>query len=187
MEQETRITDVEEKTMYLAPLLVAERLKPGATFTGKNGAFDGTIVVQWVADTRIGVQCSLPDSTPWVEEWRLDHTVGGFLRGDYVFTGHCEDGTDVLTGAEHIMLERAQQFRQHGHMVAGDVTENENEELLTMARAVITRNARLLPNNWPVHTWQKIMAKDRVGQLRVAGALIAAEIDRLQEQKPTKP
>lgn len=87
----------------------------------------------------------------------------------------------MKTGIELIAEERQEQIEKHGYTIKKDQGYI-NGQLISAAIF------SLMPNNdlikWPEHWSQKhkyiIKAKDRIGKLKVAGAFIAAEIDRLQ-------
>ena len=83
------------------------------------------------------------------------------------------------TGIELITQERREQIEKHGWDVKND-SNYENEELLQAAVYCINQEIEEWPTGWDVYFQDKIIAKDRIGQLKVAGAFIAAEIDRLQ-------
>ena len=81
------------------------------------------------------------------------------------------------TGAELIYVERLEQINKHGW----DETDHNyvNGELLKAALFCIDYGKFEWPLGWDEHFKNKIFNKDRIGQLKVAGAFIAAEIDRL--------
>ena len=83
------------------------------------------------------------------------------------------------TGAELIAEERLEQIEKHGWDIEHDSCY-ENEELLQAAVFCICDELEEWPDGWSEYFEDKILAKDRIGQLTVAGAFIAAEIDRLQ-------
>lgn len=94
----------------------------------------------------------------------------------------------MKTGIELIAEERQEQIEKHGFDVNRDTKYYQNQELIQAALFCIAQRDNMWPISinihWPL-TWDeelktKIENKDRVNQLRVAGALIAAEIDRLQ-------
>jgi len=89
------------------------------------------------------------------------------------------------TGIELIAQERKEQIEKHGISVDEDVKTNEAGELKSAAFSLIgVTDSEALPkyNPWPwdKERWGKICAKPYKERLVVAGALIAAEIDRLQ-------
>ena len=94
-----------------------------------------------------------------------------------------------LTGVELIAQERQEQIEKHGHSVASDVKENAHNELLFGAIALIHFNVKEMPGAWITNTINKMLSKPFKERLVVAGAFIAAEIDRLEElenQQTTK-
>ena len=87
-----------------------------------------------------------------------------------------------MTGIELIARERQEQIEKHGHTVELDVFHNNNDELLMAARGLIDHKYGLIPDSWyndKNHDVNKMMKKSIVDRLVIAGALIAAEIDRL--------
>ena len=96
-----------------------------------------------------------------------------------------------MTGAELIALERQRQIEEEGYTLKNDIRYNFNEELAQAAScyALPEVNRFYLRNDnkqeGPVHwpwlrpSW-KPCPNDRKRELVKAGALIAAEIDRLQ-------
>lgn len=106
-----------------------------------------------------------------------------------------------LTGIELIAQERKRQIENEGWSLLDDIKHNKGElamaaacyalpnqlrQLKSKADAFNTRGATLLPKHWPwkhdIITW-KPSAHDRIRELQKAGALIAAEIDRLQNSE----
>lgn len=92
------------------------------------------------------------------------------------------------TGAQLIAEERKEQIKKHGFKVDNDA-DYSNMELIQAALFCIDagtpvghglKTYKTWPEYWGIHFEKKILAKDRVNQLRVAGAFIAAEIDRIQ-------
>ena len=83
-----------------------------------------------------------------------------------------------MTGIEMISLERKEQIEKHGHTVKADALENAHEELIMGAIALIHHNYAEMPSNWENTTINKMLNKSFLERLIVAGALLAAEIDR---------
>lgn len=82
------------------------------------------------------------------------------------------------TGAELIFQERKEQLEKHGWSLQND-SEYNNEELLKAALFCIDQKRFEWPRNWAETFRTKIIGKSRVDQLKIAGAFIAAEIDRI--------
>ena len=104
------------------------------------------------------------------------------------------------TGAELIARERKEQINKHGYSIEHDQSYNESFEFpLTKAASALSiddngnRLAReaMKPKGWDGAIWLNMMDKSYKERLVIAGALIAAEIDRvtyIQEKKEnTKP
>lgn len=97
-----------------------------------------------------------------------------------------------MTGIELIAQERKEQIEKHGRTVELDAMQYNNFELRVVARALMTDGvnfisedqplARLsmMPPWWNRKVSKKMVSKPYKERLIIAGALIAAEIDRLQ-------
>lgn len=96
-----------------------------------------------------------------------------------------------MTGIELIAQERKEQIRKHGRTIEKDVAENANKQLGEAASMLaldypficleaddVVENHR--PKDWDENLWEKMVNKSYKERLVIAGALIAAEIDRLQ-------
>lgn len=87
----------------------------------------------------------------------------------------------MKTGIELIVEERQEQIEKHGF----DVTQDQyysKQELLKAALFSIDPSIFEWPYNWEEKFRDKILHKSKVERLKVAGAFIAAEIDRMQNQ-----
>jgi len=94
----------------------------------------------------------------------------------------------MKSGIELIADERQEQIRKHGRTVDMDVELNGNEQLSEAACILVRSDADLEgdvfrynspPQGWDLEVWQKMYNKPYKERLIIAGALIAAEIDRL--------
>lgn len=93
------------------------------------------------------------------------------------------------SGIELIATERREQIEKHGYSIESDTEFYSNYQLIQAALfcidLVIPEGYGLKlykgwPQGWSEESLKKIIDKDSVGKLKVAGAFIAAEIDRLQ-------
>lgn len=113
----------------------------------------------------------------------------------------------MKTGIELISEERREQIEKHGRTVERDVHENhgqyidhngieiDNPQLLFAASQLIDGDNGIFrqhwqemifrPFGWDAGIWYKMMSKNKIQRLVIAGALIAAEIDRLNASKTT--
>ena len=87
------------------------------------------------------------------------------------------------TGIELIAEERQRQIEEEGLTFEHD-TQWKDDELCRAAVSFIERphwmNSDACPEKWPFDVaWWKLTPQDRIRELQKAGALIAAEIDRL--------
>jgi hypothetical protein len=87
----------------------------------------------------------------------------------------------MKTGVELIAEERQEQIEKHGFDVIHDVEYYSKNELIQAACFAIHPEQFKWPAGWDEEFASKIRMKpNKVERLKVAGALIAAEIDRLQ-------
>jgi len=107
----------------------------------------------------------------------------------------------MKTGIELIMEERSEQINKHGRTIPLDVEHNHGEyeidgdkfhmpqlihaasQLISLDDSPIRENylsGIFTPHGWDEGIWLKMIAKPYKDRLVIAGALIAAEIDRLQ-------
>jgi hypothetical protein len=85
-----------------------------------------------------------------------------------------------MTGIEPIAEERKEQVERHGRTVAHDVRYNPNGDLAMGAVALITKNRVWFPRQWDKRICTDMIRKEYKERLVIAGALIAAELDRIQ-------
>jgi hypothetical protein len=98
----------------------------------------------------------------------------------------------MKTGIELITQERYEQLTKHNRSIQQDVIYNSSfEKPLTKAASALTvevgnrlATAAMKPENWDQEMWDKMMGKPYKERLIIAGALIAAEIDRVQAIEP---
>lgn len=96
----------------------------------------------------------------------------------------------MKTGIELIALERHEQVVKHGRTINHDKLTNKNNELSEAASELISpvhdsvaqldKKFDYMPFGWDENIWAKMWEKPYKERLIIAGALIAAEIDRLQ-------
>lgn len=101
------------------------------------------------------------------------------------------EGVNIMNGIELIAQERAEQIEKHGYSLQNDVEYQ--DEFLAMAAVCYaipaskqeipdqgTGTVDVIENLWPFEPqYFKPTPDDRIKELAKAGALIAAEIDRL--------
>lgn len=87
------------------------------------------------------------------------------------------------TGIELITQERFEQIEIHGYTLGDDAKFNSDGQLIYAASVLTINNADLQflnpPKNWDVDYWFRLIRKSHKERLVIAGALIAAEIDRM--------
>jgi hypothetical protein len=91
-----------------------------------------------------------------------------------------------LTGAELITQERERQMSEEGWTAEHDDEHTNNELARVGAIYALPAKFRFYAQAWPQtwsREWYKPTPQNRIGELTKAGALIAAEIDRLQRAK----
>jgi hypothetical protein len=89
----------------------------------------------------------------------------------------------MKTGIELIAIERQEQIEKHGFDKNHD-EEMSNGELKDAAIYLLTGELKYFPN-WDERFHLKFRSKfsNEIETLKIAGALIAAEIDRIQAEK----
>ena len=92
-----------------------------------------------------------------------------------------------MTGIELITQERKEQIEKHFKTIEHDARINIQHQLCDAATQLAEWNKMLcieaedwIPIGWDVEAWRKMFNKPYKERLIIAGALIAAEIDRLQ-------
>lgn len=90
----------------------------------------------------------------------------------------------MKTGIELIAQERQEQIEKHGRSVQYDKGHNAQEQLPTAAIRLLQINRHDIPAPfmWSERIWEKMMNKPYRERLIIAGALIAAELDRLNHE-----
>jgi len=87
------------------------------------------------------------------------------------------------SGVDRIAAERTEQQEKHGFSIEFDVSINKNEMLSMAAQGILHRGVynRLAacPANWNKERWNKMCYKSYEERLVLAGAWIAAELDRI--------
>jgi hypothetical protein len=90
----------------------------------------------------------------------------------------------MKTGIELIAQERKEQIEKHGRNIQEDVEFNCDGELAQAATALLDtedeKRFRQMPEMWDDDQCVRMTGKPYKERLIIAGALIAAEIDRLQ-------
>lgn len=95
----------------------------------------------------------------------------------------------MKTGIELIVEERQEQIEKHKWTKQHDRQINDEGELVQAAEFCLKAQGRGVgfddgwPYNWSHEYRRKILNKDLVSQLKIAGALYMAENDRLNEPK----
>ncbi len=89
------------------------------------------------------------------------------------------------SGAELIAAERQEQIKKHGYTLEADSWSNSRHELRNAALFALTLDKEYYPKNWDDSFKKKLLSKreNDIEILKIAGALIAAEIDRLNAIK----
>ena len=98
----------------------------------------------------------------------------------------------MKTGIELIAIEREEQIEKHHRTIENDVINNTKGQLAKGAASLIHYKLILRepqPEGWDGEIFEYMRMKGYKERLIIAGALIAAEIDRLQntETKTSNP
>lgn len=84
--------------------------------------------------------------------------------------------------AELIAQERKEQIEKHRRSIENDAQFNTSFQLIDGAKKLLfsgSRHGTTEPPGWDIQIWMKMVTKPYKERLIIAGALIAAEIDRL--------
>lgn len=90
------------------------------------------------------------------------------------------------SGAMDIMIERNEQIAKHGYTLDYDKSMNNIGQLPYVAKVLLDevispiQNLLSPPKGWSQESWKKLILKPYRKRLVIAGAFIAAEIDRLK-------
>lgn len=95
---------------------------------------------------------------------------------------------NTKTGIELIEQERKEQIEKHGFLVGANDEYYQKNELVDAAMYALTQDRKHYPESWEFWFHDKMVEKERrmsehefwIERLKIAGALIAAEIDRVQ-------
>jgi hypothetical protein len=94
-----------------------------------------------------------------------------------------------MTGIELISKERQEQIEKHNISIEDDLINNKAHQLSESAAVLATEKfpsdrSRLIcmPKEWNDEACLKMCKKDRFNRLIIAGALIAAELDKMINQ-----
>lgn len=92
--------------------------------------------------------------------------------------------TEQLNGLHYICLERHEQMEKHLYSIAHDVIVNNHGQLVQVAKYLLETDEEyknlLWPRNWKNEWRKKFDNKTYQERVIIAGALMAAEYDRLQ-------
>jgi len=92
----------------------------------------------------------------------------------------------MKTGIKLITEERKEQIEKHHRSINADSLHNSDQQMRVAANRLTQKNAITSgsPTNWNKDLWHKMRNKPYKERLIIAGALLAAEIDRvLLEEK----
>ncbi len=99
---------------------------------------------------------------------------------------------DIMkTGIELIAQERKEQIEKHGFDIEKDAEFYQKNELVDAALYAMTFDRERYPESWSFWFHDKMRSKEErmsehdfhIERLKIAGALIAAEIDRIQNEQ----
>ncbi len=98
---------------------------------------------------------------------------------NYVSGPFCQHWREFGDGCQAFCLERHEQINEHGYNDCVDEWHTHNE-LIKGALFCINPNQFEFPFNWSNKAREKILSKNNLDRLRVAGAFLAAEYDRIK-------
>lgn len=98
----------------------------------------------------------------------------------------------MKTGIELITEERIEQIIKHGKSLPHDKEANKKQQLRVAAQKLINNGSPSIneakpPFGWDQEIWDKMRSKTNKEKLIIAGALIAAEIDRINDLAVVEP
>ena len=82
------------------------------------------------------------------------------------------------SGIGLIANERQEQITKHRQSILDDINENLNGELLDGAISLLV-SSKAKPLKWDEERWQHMRNKSYKERLIIAGALLAAELDKI--------
>lgn len=98
----------------------------------------------------------------------------------------------MKTGIELISIERKEQIEKHGRTIESDVTINTQYQLADAACRMawdpeaegfdLMKEPLFTPTGWNSEIWHRMLDKPYKERLIIAGALIAAELDRINHE-----
>ena len=83
------------------------------------------------------------------------------------------------SGIGLIANERQEQITKHQQSILDDVNENSTKQLAIAVLGLLDRSNHDKPLNWDEKRWQYMVNKSYKERLIIAGALLAAELDRI--------
>jgi hypothetical protein len=133
-----------------------------------------------------------------VEQMMLSHTIGDnehFKKvhkkaGDFLFNAMRQLQDEEGSGIGLMAQERREQIDKHGRTIERDDKENSAEQLATGAEMLLAMSheegidPQTFPDGWDHDICEHMLGKPYKERLIIAGALIAAELDRLQYVEP---
>jgi len=85
----------------------------------------------------------------------------------------------ITNGVGLIHQERVDQLEKHKRSIEDDYKLNADYQLVDAAIKLLKGGQHECPEGWDIKIWEKMLTKSEQEKLIIAGALIAAEIDRL--------
>lgn len=112
-------------------------------------------------------------------ERAYEETYTGKINHSGILISQMRDEVPFKTGEQEISEEAYEVLFKHGFSVKHDAEFYQNGELLSAASYALGLS-ECWPENWVADNKEKIDKKDQIGKLRVAGAFIASEINRIK-------
>jgi hypothetical protein len=95
-----------------------------------------------------------------------------------------QPNTDMKNGIEMIKAERERQIEVCGYSLQHDQNYT-GEELIQFATFLLTLNLQYFPKNWDAKHAAKALQRSEVDNQVIAGAIIAANLDRINGKSKT--
>jgi hypothetical protein len=82
-----------------------------------------------------------------------------------------------------VSKERLEQLHKHGRTVQSDVQHNDKKQLAHAASLLAAEEVNLfdVPYHWDTTIWNRMIEKPYAERIKIAAALLVAEVDRLIE------
>lgn len=152
------------------------------------GKHDGGLAWHWYEGSSSGWHTKIA-----LEDWDKIE----YLDESIPSSEPAKESQPIGNGISLIAMERREQIEKHGRTVEKDIELNGRYQITHAARMLawapdeegfdLMRDGPFIPEGWSKEIWHKMMDKSYRQRLVIAGALIAAELDRLTYDGQSSP